>query len=310
MYGRARPSLCPCGPVACSTSYAQPQLLVKLPAARQAHLAAAPQLAAVHRRGVALPLAAGPGGRGTQGSSGGLDPSLEIEVPKDQRPVNELASLKADPLYSWATLELGGYAARLAVLFAVVFVALGGPISAQTFDPARQPLEFALSASTGALLVVALASLRIYLGWKYVGDRLLTAALPYEETGWYDGQVFVKPPEVLTRDRLLGMYEVRPVLARLRTTLQATGGALAAIALILTFALSAAEEDAGVVSPAQVTPGGVIYSSRVKALSELVDDDEAAEAEAMAQPWELPAGGGGGRCNAFALHPGAPGFCG
>lgn len=32
----------------------------------------------------------------------------------------------------------------------------------------------------------------------------------------YDGQVFVKPPEVLARDRLLGTYEVRPVLARLR----------------------------------------------------------------------------------------------
>lgn len=34
--------------------------------------------------------------------------------------------------------------------------------------------------------------------------------------GRYDGQVFVKPPEVLTRDRLLGTYEVKPVLARLR----------------------------------------------------------------------------------------------
>ena len=32
----------------------------------------------------------------------------------------------------------------------------------------------------------------------------------------YDGQVFVKPPEVLARDRLLGTYEVKPVLARLR----------------------------------------------------------------------------------------------
>lgn len=26
---------------------------------------------------------------------------------------------------------------------------------------------------------------------------------------WYDGQIFVKPPEVLGRDRLLGTYEVR-----------------------------------------------------------------------------------------------------
>lgn len=32
----------------------------------------------------------------------------------------------------------------------------------------------------------------------------------------YDGQVFVKPPEVLARDRLLGTYEVKPVLGRLR----------------------------------------------------------------------------------------------
>jgi hypothetical protein len=33
-------------------------------------------------------------------------------------------------------------------------------------------------------------------GWSYVGDRLLSAVVPYEETGWYDGQLYVKPPEV------------------------------------------------------------------------------------------------------------------
>ena len=32
---------------------------------------------------------------------GGLDPRLEIAVPADQRPVNELSQLKEDPLYSW-----------------------------------------------------------------------------------------------------------------------------------------------------------------------------------------------------------------
>lgn len=65
-----------------------------------------------------------------------------------------------------------------------------------------------MSAAIGALVVVAVAVLRIYLGWAYVGDRLLSAAVEYEETGWYDGQLFVKPPEVLARDRLLGSYEV------------------------------------------------------------------------------------------------------
>ena len=43
------------------------------------------------------------------------------------------------------------------------------------------------------------------------GDSVICDArqVEYEETGWYDGQVFVKPPEVLARDRLLGSYEVR-----------------------------------------------------------------------------------------------------
>lgn len=35
-------------------------------------------------------------------------------------------------------------------------------------------------------------------GWSYVGDRLLSAVVPYEESGWYDGQMWVKPPEVGT----------------------------------------------------------------------------------------------------------------
>ena len=39
-------------------------------------------------------------------------------------------------------------------------------------------------------------------GWSYVGDRLLSAVVPYEETGWYDGQMWVKPPEVNEHDSL------------------------------------------------------------------------------------------------------------
>lgn len=49
-------------------------------------------------------------------------------------------------------------------------------------DP--QPLEFMLSATTGSLLVVSVLMLRIFLGWSYVQERLRSAAVPYEETGW------------------------------------------------------------------------------------------------------------------------------
>lgn len=41
-----------------------------------------------------------------------------------------------------------------------------------------------MSGTLGALAVVAAAVVRIYLGWAYVGNRLLSAAVEYEETGW------------------------------------------------------------------------------------------------------------------------------
>lgn len=173
----------------------------------------------------------------------------------------------------------------MATLFAGVFTFIGCPIAFQTFDPSDQPLLFGLSAATGSLVVVAVASLRIFLGWKYVADRLMTATLEYEETGWYDGQFFVKPPEILARDRLLGTYEVRPVIAKLRTTLQGTGALLLGSAVALAISISAVSDSDGVYGrgAARVTPDGILFSNKVNSLNDLSLDDEAAAAEAEAQ---------------------------
>ncbi|KAI8476428.1 MAG: hypothetical protein J3K34DRAFT_258620 [Monoraphidium minutum] len=213
---------------------------------------------------------------------------LEVAVPPDQRPCNELAQLKQAWLYSWATLEQADYIKRLGLLFAFFFTTIGAPISYVTFDPAKDPAEFVLSAAVGSLVVVAVAGIRIYLGWQYVGDRLFSAAVPYEETGWYDGQLFVKPPEILGRDRLLGTYQVRPVLAKLKTTLLGAAALLLAATLLLSGLIKAHADEDGVYGrgsnrgPRQVTSGGLIYSKRVKDLSQLAGDDELAAAEAAA----------------------------
>ncbi|KAK9827408.1 hypothetical protein WJX74_000205 [Apatococcus lobatus] len=227
-----------------------------------------------------------------EGGGGGLDPLLERPVPPDQRPVNELASLRQAQLYSWATLDAQSYAIRFGLIWSGSFMLLGLPIALQTFDPLEQPLETILSAAVGGLVVVSAAVLRVYLGYAYVGNRLLTASLEYEETGWYDGQVFVKPPEVLARDRLLGSYTVRPILSRLKTTLLGSGVALA-LSFAGLFALSSLDPEGArqQLLPRQITSNGVIYSQAVKDISTLKDDDEAAAAEQLAQ---------GGR----------PGYCG
>ncbi|KAL9464206.1 hypothetical protein AB3S75_001914 [Citrus x aurantiifolia] len=174
---------------------------------------------------------------GTSSSAGrSWEPGLEIEVPSEQRPVNEYSSLKDGALYSWGELGQGPFILRLGGLWLVAFMVLGVPTAAASFDPSREPLRFVLAAGTGTLFLVSLIVLRIYLGWSYVGDRLLSAVIPYEESGWYDGQMWVKPPEVLARDRLLGAYKVKPVIKMLKQTLVGTGALLVTATLLFIFA--------------------------------------------------------------------------
>ena len=145
-------------------------------------------------------------------------PCLRIE-----RPASQLAELQDSLLLGWGGKELGGYVARLGALGSFFYFVLAYPIASYSYDPSTQPFETVVCALSGSFVAVAVFALLIYNNWSYVRDRLLSATVAYEETGWYDGQTYVKDPEMLARDRLLGTYVVRPIVERLRKTLLACG---------------------------------------------------------------------------------------
>ena len=174
----------------------------------------------------------------TLSSSSSLLDALEdaCPVPRDQRPASQYEELRDGALTSWPGLGVGPYARRMLALFAFFYVVIAYPIACGSYDPNTQFVEACVSACVGASGATAAMTLSAYNGWSYVRDRLLSATVEYEETGWYDGQVYVKDPEMLARDRLLGTYEVRPVVETLRRTLVGCGAAaltsLAALRLI------------------------------------------------------------------------------
>jgi hypothetical protein len=100
---------------------------------------------------------------------------------------------------------------------------VAGPVAAVSFSPAKHSTQFVLLAAAGASIIPTLALLRLYLGWRYVKTRLLNTTVFYEESGWYDGQTWEKPVEVLTQDRLIVSYQVEPILQRLSRTFQIVG---------------------------------------------------------------------------------------
>ena len=58
--------------------------------------------------------------------------------------------------------------------------------------------------------------------------RLMATAIEYEESGWYDGQVWEKPVAWRQQDLLVATHEVRPVLLRLQQAMAITAALLLA----------------------------------------------------------------------------------
>lgn len=138
-------------------------------------------------------------------------------VPTEQQPLNEYEQLKESWFFSWADLPLKEYCSKLCWSgFWVSWLII--PIAAASFPPHKKPFFFAFSGLIGIGLALSLLILRQYLGWYYVADRLSQEKVTYEESGWYDGQEWEKPPEILLRDRLIVSYQIQPLLQRLKKT--------------------------------------------------------------------------------------------
>lgn len=131
-----------------------------------------------HRRCLATP----PSRNGRSSSS----PETEwCPVPPEQRPVNEYEALAASLPFSWAAGDLRVYCTRLALTGAAVALFVGLPVAAfggRGGAGGGDALHLALGATGSGILAVTLAVVRMYLGWAYVGNRLLSATVECEES--------------------------------------------------------------------------------------------------------------------------------
>ncbi len=138
-------------------------------------------------------------------------------VPAEQQPLNEYEELKSSWLFRDCTLTWRDYITKIAWIWSLSWL-VAGPVAAASFPPQKHTTEFILCGAAGASVGVVLVLLRVYLGWTYVSNRLLSPTIFYEESGWYDGQTWAKPQAVVTRDRLIVNYQIQPILQRLQLT--------------------------------------------------------------------------------------------
>ena len=139
-------------------------------------------------------------------------------VPLDQQPINEYENLKNSTFFFWTTSDLSSYLKNVLILIIFDYIIVGGlsftSISGET-DLIKHFVFISLIVDTFIILLF----IRLYLGWEYIYKRLKKATVSYEESGWYDGQIWIKTPDILIKDRLTADYTIFPIIKRIKFTL-------------------------------------------------------------------------------------------
>ena len=134
-------------------------------------------------------------------------------VPKEQQPTNEFIELSKSIIFSWPKtkksliLVLTKFWIGAFVLFLVIS---SGSIYFKT-----SILKYILLSLFSSLSIPLLISIRLYLGWNHIFKRLNSERVEYEESGWYDGQVWIKPLVLKEKESLIASIEVKPILRNL-----------------------------------------------------------------------------------------------
>ncbi len=151
-----------------------------------------------------------------------VSPTTLCPVPEEQQPLNEFKDLQESWFFSWVMLPRLPFVGRLAIVGTIGLI-LVMPISLVSFPFAKMPVQCLWSAAIGACFPIIFILVQQYLGWTYVRDRLSAEKIFYEESGWYDGQYWTKPTEMLAQDQLVVTYQIHPLLKRIQKSLLAIG---------------------------------------------------------------------------------------
>jgi hypothetical protein len=134
-------------------------------------------------------------------------------VPSEQQPTNEFIELSKSAIFSWPKT-------KKSLIFVLIKFWIGTfiiflVISSGSIYFKSSILKYILLSFFTSLAIPLLISIRLYLGWNHVFKRLNSEKVEYEESGWYDGQVWIKPLVLKEKESLIASIEVKPILKNL-----------------------------------------------------------------------------------------------
>lgn len=134
-------------------------------------------------------------------------------VPKDQQPTNEFIELSKSKIFTWPKSKKAFSFILLKFWIGTFFIFV--VISSGSVYFETSTLRYILLSFFSSLSLPFLFSIRLYLGWNHIFKRLTSEKVEYEESGWYDGQIWIKPVKLKEKETLIALLEVKPILKNL-----------------------------------------------------------------------------------------------
>ena len=147
-------------------------------------------------------------------------------VPKDQQPTNEFIELSKSKIFSWPKSKKSFSFVLLKFWLATFIIFIVISSGSAYFETST--MRYILLSLFSSLSLPFLLSIRLYLGWNHIFKRLNSEKVEYEESGWYDGQIWVKPVNLKEKESLIASLEVKPILKNI----------IQSLSIILIFGLS------------------------------------------------------------------------
>ena len=143
-----------------------------------------------------------------------MDEGVSCPVPPEQRPLEEFLQLTESWFFSWPAGDVPRLKRSLLISW-LLMLPVCTLVASGSWTLKADPPRLVVAGAVAALVLPLLLLMRQWLGWTYVMKRLLAENVEYEESGWYDGQIWEKPLFLKEKESLIASIEVKPILKNL-----------------------------------------------------------------------------------------------
>ena len=141
-----------------------------------------------------------------------LNVFLLCPIPEEQKPINAYIEGKKNIFLNWTTCSLKQYIFKILSAYLIVF-----PFFLLCF------LQLTPFSFLEIVNIFFLSSLFFFISmlirWSSIHKRLMESRVFYEETSWFDGQVWEKPFFLMKNDKLLTSQKIQPIIRRIWATI-------------------------------------------------------------------------------------------